>query len=166
MDFTIIVDGEGLADLEVVVVPSGATAREVVFAIAKKTGIAVEEAILFVEDCEEPLALDLEIERLKHSHVHHVHRARSIETTVYYQGQAKVKAFPPSARVQVVLEWAVGPEGFRIDPVIAPEMELALHGHTNELPRQAHIGRYARHPHRKLVLDLIRGVVPNGTEPI
>jgi hypothetical protein len=41
-------------------------------------------------------------------------------------------------------------------------MELALHGETAALPKDAHIGRYVRHPHHKLEFDLIRGIVPNG----
>ena len=64
--------------------------------------------------------------------------------------------------MQRVLDWAFGPNGFKIDPVIAPEMELALHGKTTALPKDAHIGRYVRHPRHELEFDLIRGIVPNG----
>jgi hypothetical protein len=164
MSTEIIVDGEGLADVEIIVVPEGSTGREVLVEIAKKTGIGVEEAALFIEDRDEPLNLDLIIGEDAAGKVHHVHRARRIEVVVYYQNAEKEKAFSPSTRVQAVLDWAVGPEGFKIDPVIAPEMELALHGDTTELPKQAHIGRYVRHPDHKLVLDLSRGVVANGRE--
>jgi hypothetical protein len=165
MDTRIIVDGEGLTEVEVIVVPHGSTGREIVLELAKKTGIEVEQAILFIEDGDEPLNLDLVITEEAARDVHHVHRARRIKVLVYYQNDAKEKAFPPSTRVQVVLDWAVGPEGFKIDPTIAPEMELALHGETTELRKQAHIGRYVRHPHHELALDLIRGIVPNGSQP-
>ncbi|MFZ0943590.1 MAG: hypothetical protein WB930_02585 [Syntrophobacteraceae bacterium] len=164
MHARILVDGEGLRDLEVVIVPHGGTARDVVIAVGKKTGISTEEGVLFIEDVDEPVDLDFVIENLKPHHVHHVHRARSIATSVFYQGLTKVKAFSPSTRVQVILEWAVGPEGFKIDPAIAPEMELTLHGQTVELSKQAHIGRYVQHPKNELALDLIRGIVPNGSE--
>jgi len=165
MDTSIIVDGEGLMDVEVVFVPQGGTRRDLVLEVAKKTGIGVEEAILFLEDTDEPLNPDLVIGEDSVGKVHHVHRARRIEVTVQYQNGAKEKPFSPSTRVQTVLDWAVGPEGFKIDPVIAPEMELALRGETAYLPKQAHIGRYERHPQHGLVLDLVRGVVPNGSGP-
>ena len=165
MDTRIIVDGEGLTDVEVIIIPHGSTGREILLAVAMKTGIAAEETILFIEDSDEPLELDVVInEDLAANSVHHVHRARRVEVAVHYQGSTKMKAFSPSTRVQVVLEWAAGHEGFNIDPAIAPEMELALHGETKELPKQSHIGRYVRHPHHELVLDLIRGIVPNGSE--
>jgi hypothetical protein len=163
MDTSIIVDGEGLMDVEVIVVPQGSTGREVIVEVAKKTGIGVEEAILFIEDTDEPLNLDLVIREDLIGSVHHVHRAKRVEVKVHYQNGTKEKVFSPSTRVQKVLDWAVGPEGFKIDPAIAPEMELALHGQSVNLPKQAHIGRYVQHPQHDLVLDLIRGVVPNGS---
>jgi len=161
----IVVDGEGLTNVEVIIVPEGSVRREIIIQVANKTGIATEEAILFIEDSDEPLELDVVInEDPNAGKVHHVHRARKIEVSVHYQGNIKIKSFPPSARIQVVLEWAVSSECFNIDHAIAPEMELALHGETKELPKQAHIGRYVQHPHNELNLDLIRGVVPNGCE--
>lgn len=165
MDTRIIVDGEGLTDVEVIIVPQGSTGREVIVEVAKKTGIEVEEAILFIEDRDEPLDLDLVIREDAAQKVHHVHRSRRIETLVHYQNGSKERAFSPSTRVQVVLDWAVGPEGFKIDPAIAPEMELALHGQAAALQKNTHIGRYIRHPHHELAFDLIRGVVPNGSQP-
>lgn len=165
MTTRIIVDGEGLADVEVVAIPGEGTGRDLVLEVARRMGIEGREAILFIEDRDEPLNLDLVIGEDAAGKVHHVHRARRIEVFVHYQNAAKEKSFPPSTRVQTVLDWAVGPEGFRIDSAVAPEMELEIHGDTKELPKQAHIGRYVRHPEHKLVLDLIRGVVPNGREP-
>ncbi len=163
METKIIIDGEGLSDVEVMVIPEGSTGREVVRIIATKTGIGIDEALLFVEDSDEPLDLDLIIKEDQAAHtIHHVHRARRVNVSVHYQNKIKTEAFSPSTRIQVVLDWAVSPQGFNIDPAIAPEMELSLHGETKELPKQAHIGRYVRHPHHELSLDLIRGVVPNG----
>ncbi len=163
MDIEIIVEGEGLADVETIRIPEGSTAREIVAAVALKGGFPAEEGNLSAEDGEEPMDLAVVVAEEKVSgRVHHVHRARQIEVSVFYQGRQIEKRFPPSARVQRVLDWAVGRDGFKIDPAIAPEMELALHGQTTALPKNAHIGRYLRHPHHELAFDLIRGVVPNG----
>jgi hypothetical protein len=156
------VEGETLAEPEVITIETGSPLRGLVVDISSKTGITVEELLLFEEDGDEPLVLDLLVEESRGSIIHHAHRARTVEVVVNYKGLKASKRFPPSARVQRVLDWAVSVKEFNIDATIAPEMELALHGQTNELPKQAHIGRYVTHPHHHLELDLIRGVVPNG----
>ena len=163
MQIEVLVDGEGLADVAAISLPHGAPGRELIAAVAARGGFPAEEAFLFVEDEDEELDIAVLVvdERLS-GRVHHVHRAKWIEVEVFYMGNDKKKEFRPAARVQRVLDWAVGPHGFNIDPTIAPEMELALHGHTEALPKNAHIGRFVHHPHHGLALDLIRGVVPNG----
>jgi hypothetical protein len=158
-----MVEGEGLGEVDVVRIPEGSPAREIVLAVASRVGFPAEEALLFVEDCQEPVDLTvLVVEEGVSGKVHHVHRARNIEVALFYQGRQIEKRFAPSTRVQRVLDWAVSPAGFNIDAAIAPEMELALHGDTTALPKNAHLGRYVRHPGHELTFDLIRGVVPNG----
>jgi hypothetical protein len=162
MSIEISIEGEGLVDIETLVIPKGSKARDVIAGIAKKSNLPLEAAFLFEEDSEEPLDLDLIIdEHRAKSTVHHVHTAKKIAVVIYYNNKQIEHRFPPSTRVHRVLLWATGREGFSIDPAIAPEMELALHGKTEALPRNAHIGRFVKHGHT-LVLDLIRGVVPNG----
>jgi hypothetical protein len=163
MEIEVFVEGEGLTEVEAIRIPQGGLGREIVAAVAAKGGFPAEDGILFIEDVEEPVDLAVVvIEENCRGKVHHVHRARQVEVAVYYQSHDKDKRFSPSARVQRVLDWAVGPLGFNIDRAIAPEMELALHGSTTALPRDAHIGRFIRHPHHKVAFDLIRGTVPNG----
>ena len=163
MHIEIMVEGEGLADVAVIQLPQGAIGTDLIAAVAAKGGFPASEAILFFEDEDEPLDLRLPlVGHDKSGRAHHVHRAKEIEVTVFYMRKEKTKAFRPAARVQRVLDWAVVPLGFNIDPAIATEMELALHGETTALPKDAHIGRFVRHPQHTLALDLIRGVVPNG----
>jgi hypothetical protein len=160
----IMVEGEGLAEVELIHIPCGGTAAEIVAVVAVKGGYMAEDAVLLTEDCDQPVDLALVVtEEVFGRRIHHVHRARNIEVKVFYQMRHIDRRFAPSTRVQRALDWAVGPEGFKIDPSIAPEMELALHGHTTPLPKNAHLGRYLRHPCHELELDLIRGVVPNGS---
>lgn len=170
-DIEVMVEGETLADVEIVRVPHGATAREVVAAVALKGGFPAEEAVLLIEDSDAPIDLTLVIrEETVGGKIHHVHRAKQVAVKVFYKHLEKEKHFPPSARVQRVLDWAVSKDGFSIDPAIAPDMELALHDdkipddQKKALPKNAHIGRFVRHPHHCLDLDLIRGKVPNGAE--
>ena len=163
-EIEVLVEGEGLAEIEAIRVPRGSLAKAIVVAVASKGGFSADEAVLFLEDSELPRDLSvLIVEEEVAGKVHHVHRAHKIEVGVFYQQRKITRRFPPSARVQRVLDWAVGPEGFKIDPPIAPEMELALHGQTAPLPKAAHIGRYLRHPHSEIDFDLIRGIVPNGS---
>jgi hypothetical protein len=159
----ILVEGEGLADVEILLIAEGASAQEVVSGVAAKGAFADAEAVLFVEDGDEPLDLATTVvDEAFRGRVHHVHRLRRVTAVVSYKEQQIERQFSPSTRVQRVLDWAVGRGGFNIDPSIAPEMELALQGTEKALPKSAHIGRFAHHPHHELKLDLIRGVVPNG----
>jgi hypothetical protein len=162
MEVEIIVEGEGLVEVETIRVEEGCHGREIIAAVAVKGGFPPEEGLLFLEDCDEPLDVAVVIGQENGGKIHHVHRAKKIEVSVFYQGRQLEKQFSPATRVQRVLDWAVGPQGFKIDKAIAPEMELALHGSTTALPKDAHIGRYLRHPQHELSFDLIRGVVPNG----
>lgn len=158
----LIVEAEGLAEVEAFSINEGTTGREIVAVVAVKAGFPAEEALLFVEDCESPLDLELLVNAESIGTIHHVHRVRHIEVSVFYQQRRIEKRFSPATRIQRVLDWAVSSEGFNIEKTIAPEMELALHGSTTALPKNAHIGRYLRHPQHCLGFDLIRGVVPNG----
>jgi hypothetical protein len=163
MELEIIVEGEGLQDLETIGIPNGSEAREIVKRVAARNGFPAEEGILFLEDSSETLDLSgILTEEAVSGEVFHVHRLREIDVVVYYKEDKKEHKYPPSTRIQRVLDWAVGPDGFNIDKTIAPEMELALHGQTTALPKNAHIGRYLRHPDHELAFDLIRGIVPNG----
>lgn len=158
----LLAEGEGLADVEVIRLAPGSVVREIIVAVAAKGGFSPDEAFVFLEDGDEPLdvaAIILE----EHAHrIHHVHRRPRVDVRVFYKNDTILRPFRPSARIQRVLDWAVGSEGFKIDPPLRPEMELAIHGTTTELPKSAHLGRYVRHDQPCLELDLIRGVIPNG----
>jgi hypothetical protein len=163
MNVEILVEGEGLADLAVIQLPVGASAREIVRFVGSKSGVSVDDALLFAEDDERPIDIACAlIDESFSGRTHHVHRLPCVSTIVFYQQRHLEHAFSPAARVNRVLEWAVGCKGFNIDASIAPEMELALHGSDKVLPRNAHIGRYIQHPHHELKVDLVRGVIPNG----
>lgn len=163
MSVDIFIEGEGLDDVQMVLLPRAGSRLAIVEFVAGKGGFPAAEAVLFVEDGDEPLDLAVILAEDEHAgRIHHVHRLRAVDVTVFYGGREIEKSFSPAARIGRVLEWAVGKHGFKIDPAIAPEMELALHGQTEALPKKAHLGRFVRAPHTKLKLDLIRGVIPNG----
>jgi hypothetical protein len=165
MHMEIDVEGEGLGEAMLIKIGEGSTRAVILDEVSARNGIAREELHLFAEDGDEVLELDAIVTEADAGVVHHAHRALKIKVTVNYNGSQAEKDFAPSARIQRVLDWAVKVKEFKIDPAIAPEMELALHGQTMELPKQAHVGRYVKHPHHKVDLDLIRGVIPNGAKP-
>jgi hypothetical protein len=161
MQIEVLIDGEGFSEVALFEATQGAMAREIVSHGASLGRFAAEEALLFVEDGDEPILVEgVLIDESFATRVHHVHRAKHIAVEVFYMAGQQHREFSPATRIQRVLEWAVGPHGFKIDPAIAPEMELALQGTTTALPKSAHIGRFAHCSDVKL--DLIRGVVPNG----
>ena len=57
MEIEVILEGEGLADVEAIRIPEGSPAREIVAAVARRGGFPAEEGVFFVEDGEEPLDL-------------------------------------------------------------------------------------------------------------
>ena len=157
----IVFEGEGLLSVEVIRLARGEALRAIVACAANKGGFPLEEALLFIEDEPQPVELEIIVtDEYPHRRKHHVHRTRSIEVIVHYMSRSAHRQYPPSARVETVLAWAL--REFSIDPAIAPEFELALAGSTEELPSSRHIGSLIRHPCGRVEMNLIRGVIPNG----
>jgi len=141
----IFVDGEGLSALEIIEVEDGKRLEEIVNSFAEKTGRSRKGLVLLLEDKGEPLDLNILIEDHPHKHIHHhVHTHKELEVVVHYAGLSERRRYPPSTRVQTVLEWAVTVRAFRIDPSKAGEMVLTLLGHSEALTSSDHIGRYAK----------------------
>jgi hypothetical protein len=108
MDIELLVEGEGLAEVETIRVAEGSVAREVIVAVAAKGHFAAQEAFLFVEDSEELIDPARLLDRGMGNKVHHVHRVHRVDVRVFYQGREIDRQFAPSARVQRLLDWAVG----------------------------------------------------------
>ncbi len=150
----------GVEVFEVVPIAHGHSISVVLAEIALKQGVTVEEIEIFRGDELEALT-DIVIvnEAYPHHHTHHVHRKERVLVTVYYGGQERAKEFKRRATIDHVLEWSI--KEFCIDPSMASEMELALHGSETELPGDEHVGHLAG-KHKTLALDLIRGKISNG----
>ena len=56
-EIEVMVEGEGLEDVQIVRLAVVSTAREIVAAVALKGGFPAEEAILLVEDSDAPVDL-------------------------------------------------------------------------------------------------------------
>ena len=157
----VLVEGEGITVVEAITIRHGSCLREIVKVVAFKGGYEHTEAHLFLEDEGEPLDLAIVVDAAyPHHRKHHVHRVREVDVAVHYGSSTHERRFPPSAKVETVLMWAV--KAFAIDSAMATEFELALVGSSDELAGTTHIGTLLKHPACRLEFDLVRGVIPNG----
>ena len=128
--------------------------------IAVERGCIVEELIIVREGEELPLDPGTVIgPDYPHHRRHHVHHRSEVKVNVNYNAGTRHREFRRHETIEDVLTWAI--KIFNIDPAMAPEFELALHGSKDELPGIEHIGHLAGH-HKELDLDLIRGALVNG----
>lgn len=87
----------------------GGRVREVVEIIKGKVpGLPQGELLLFIENGDEPLALDLSLGDcgIQHHHRVHAHPCRRIEVTVGYGGAAKQGSFSPATTMAHVKHWS------------------------------------------------------------
>ncbi|GIL40552.1 hypothetical protein [Roseiterribacter gracilis] len=112
-------------------------AEDLLRVIREAAGLG-EDAHVFEHDGEEPL-IDIEIVRDRKALVMVVHRCRQVQVTVRFD-QEKSKAFPPSATIYRILKWAVGKQGFNLDPDQAGKANLTLPNAVSPLPKDTVVG--------------------------
>lgn len=127
---------------------------------AAERGCTVEELVLVPEGNDAPLTDIVLVEAdYPRRRRHHVHLRSRVKVTVFYQAGSHEREFMRYDTVEVILNWAI--ETFNIDPSMATEFDLVLHGQKAELPVNEHVGHLAEHT-CDLALDLIRGHISNG----
>src|SRR5215469_4924614 len=121
-EIEIFLQGEGIPEITLLRVPSNGTVRDVI-KNAETQGVRFagdeRSLVVFVEDQETALSPDL---LLVDAHIGprsrvHVHRCHRLEVAVNFNAAQKTQAFPPSATIERVKRWAVGPEGFGLHSV-------------------------------------------------
>jgi hypothetical protein len=149
----------GLADERTVDLETGRSVVTILEIFAAERGCAAEELVIVREGENAPLTEVVLVEADYPRRRHHVHHKSAVKVTVYYQAGSHEREFKRHEAVEDVLTWAI--RVFNIDPGMATEFELALHGQTAELPGSEHIGHVAGRA-CDLALDLIRGHISNG----
>ena len=128
--------------------------------IAAKKGEIGELVEIFVEDADDPLGPELIL--VEHLSAHfaplHVARPGLIRTTVGYQTRHVEKLFRPSATIGRIIEWAIGPDGFKLEGTPA-DYQLKHDGVV--LSADEHLGQVAG-KHKAVELDLVFKVKPQG----
>ena len=119
------------------------------------------EALIFIEDGDEPLDETVMIETIVvgQSAKLHLHRCRRIKVTVAFAGTRKEHEFAPSATVARIKTWAA--DAFGLSPDDAGEHLLQIAG-THDRPSPAtHVGALAG-SECKVAFDLVPDERVNG----
>lgn len=150
----------GISDERVIEIDVGRSAKIILEIVARERGCSIEELVLVREGEDGHITEDIIITAdYPHHRRHHVHHVSEVRVTVFYQSGSHDRSFKRSATVEDVLMWAI--DVFKIDASLATEMELVLHGKTDELSQSEHVGHLAGR-HHELGLDLVRGDIANG----
>jgi hypothetical protein len=153
----IFLQGKGISGIVLVELASNGAVRDII-TVAAEHGFKTAEddkPMVWIEEVEEPLCLDLSLAEAKithHSRVH-VHTCHVIEVTVVFNGQSRAHRFPPSATVGKVKTWA-GRE-FHLSEADAAEHVLQVTGTTAQPTEDVHIGSLVQSSHCSLGFDLI-----------
>ncbi len=90
------------------------------------------------------------------------HRCPVVTLQVRYEHRTIEHPFVPSETVFKALQWAVSRKGFGLDPVAAAKANLILPAADTPLPREAALGKFVKHGHCTLVVDLTLKDFSNG----
>lgn len=128
-EIEVFLQGEGIADIVLVQVPEAGTVRDIVEA-AQAHGLrgGNGQVLVFAENAEEPFQQNISLREAgigQRSRVH-VHRCRKVEISVNFNAGLESRSFPPSATMERVKRWAVGPQGFKLSDVDATEHVLQV----------------------------------------
>jgi hypothetical protein len=114
---------------------------------------------IFERDGNEPVGPEIE----KKKHIALVaHRCKHVLVKVRYEHRTIEHHYRPSATVFRVLQWAIGKKGFNLDDTAKAKANLMLPDATEPLPKNDVIGRFVKHGHCELTLDLTLKDFTNG----
>jgi hypothetical protein len=163
----LFVQFEGVTDVKLIHVPHDGTVRDFL-AAAQTSGVNLpqgdRDVIIFVEDSDEEIALDLRLKDagIRHRQRIHCHRCRQVAITVNFNGRKVSRAFPPSTTVKRVKKWTDGKEQFDLKGVDATDHVLQICGASVRPDEDTHIGTLVQHPKCDLCFDLVPKVRVEG----
>lgn len=118
---------------------------------------AVAGASIWAEDAAEPLAADATVGVLADRDVASVHVGKGqITVRVTYEGVTESESFGPGTKIDKVLDWATGRDGFNVPEGDRDDLVLRLKGSTAPLDADTHVGTLASKG-GTLALDLLPG---------
>lgn len=164
-EIEIFTQGQGLPEITLIKVEETGTVREFVeLAISRGQGFegGVEDLVVFLEDSETGLPLNVTIKQagFRHHGRVHIHPKRLIEVTVHYDNRSEVHPFAPSTTVAKVKKWA--DDKFGLHGVDATEHLLEICGTTIRPDEDVHIGTLTHGPEHKLCFNLVPKIRVEG----
>ena len=166
-EIEIFLQGEGIPEITLVRVPDDGIVRDILRS-AETQGVRFagdeRSLVILVEDQETEVFPDSSFEEahIGHRSRVHIHRCRRIEVTINFNAAEKAHAFSPSATIERVKRWAVGPDGFNLHRIDATEHLLQLCHSTVRPDADTHIGSLVTFPDCGLCFDLVPKVRVEG----
>ena len=106
--------------------------------------VGLDDNSAWLEDTDEPLDPTNVLANVVKDNAHiHFNRCRRVEVTVNFAGKERSRKFTPSATIQAVRRWAVGPDGFDLPAKERPKHEVGVCGTGNIAERTDHVGTLA-----------------------
>lgn len=138
---------EGSHDFELISVAGG----------SRVSDLLAEGEHLWAQDEDSPVEAEGSLSEAGIGPRGHVYRGRcnQVKVRVRFHGQDRLEEFPPSARLDRVYHWAVGPKGFEIPTEQVPKHGLALPRGDEILDRELHIGSLVSGNRCVVTLDLV-----------
>ncbi len=159
-ELQLFVQGEGIADIQLVRVAEQSTLRELIGKLGSAfteagAASAADEFIFLLEDSERELASDKSLKELgiKNRERIHINRCRKVKVSVNFNGKEIADAFPPSRTIAKVKRWA--DKQFGIEGVDATEHALQICGTAKRPDEDVHIGALVRYPNCQACFDLV-----------
>ena len=120
---------------------------------------ALEDLHVFERDHEEPIGVEIEKQRVLSLHGH---RCRKVLVKVHWNHETREREFAPAGHIHRVLLWSISKKGFNLDDTAKAKANLILPGTDEPLPKDAVIGRFAKHGDCALTLELTLKDFTNG----
>ena len=113
--------------------------------------------LVWIEGADEPLDLSVTFEGAGIRDRDHVHRGRcrKVDVHVRFNAVTKTYDFSPATRVERVLNWATGKDGFDLTSAEAAKHTLAVPGADHPLDSRVHVGSLVGSGACEVLLDLL-----------
>lgn len=159
---SVFYQAEGLRDIAHLDIEPAMTAAQLRDELAKLLKLE-GELILFVEDEDEPLGLEVILAEIASPHglKVHAHRCKEIAVAVTYNRKTVRHTFKPGTAVAKVKKWAAVKQ-FGMTPDEAGEHLLQIAGTHDRPAPNTHLGTLVTHPHCEIAFDLVPDERVNG----
>jgi hypothetical protein len=157
-ELQLFVQGEGIADIQLVRVDEQSTLRDLVGKLGSaftEADAAADDFVFLLEDSERELASDKSLKELgiKNRERIHINRCRKVKVSVNFNGREIADAFSPSKTIAKIKHWA--DKEFDINGVDRTEHALQICDTAKRPDEDTHLGALVRHPNCQICFDLV-----------